>query len=160
MPTFWFWFALQKSMAVLVLVALWRYLGEPMLLGLRSRHWTPVQARVTRSGIRESRLAALIRRNSQVPDVAYGYEVGGRRFHGDRHPFLEIPSWDAPFATRLAAQYPVGSTVQVFVDPKRPERSVISRNVGTFDVVCFVLLALMVLFFAFIGEILTLVLPR
>lgn len=63
---------------------------------------------------------------SYSPYVAYSYEVDGRRFEGDRYAFLNHSSGKSSVARERLAPYPVGSRVQVHVDPDDPSKSVLA----------------------------------
>lgn len=61
-----------------------------------------------------------------LPRFTYQYEVGGRLYTGKRIAFYRRCTGSR--AQALVARHPVGSRVQVFYDPARPEESVLERD--------------------------------
>jgi hypothetical protein len=64
------------------------------------------------------------------PVVLYEYEVGGRRFEGDR--VAQSPGLNrgvVEFAEKVAQRYPVGASVDVRFNPKRPGECVLEPRV-------------------------------
>jgi hypothetical protein len=64
------------------------------------------------------------------PVVAYEYEAAGQRFKGNR--IAQSPEFNRGvpiFAEKTVQRYPVGSTVDVRFNPKRPSESVLEPRV-------------------------------
>jgi hypothetical protein len=65
-----------------------------------------------------------------VTDVAFRYVVDGERYEGDNKATARSYR-DAMLASRDANRYKVNQKVKLFVDPERPERATLSREVPT-----------------------------
>jgi len=64
------------------------------------------------------------------PVLLYEYRVTGKRFHGTR--VAQSPGLDRgvpEFAAKVVERYPIGSTVAVRYNPKRPDESVLEPRV-------------------------------
>ena len=65
------------------------------------------------------------------PVVEYEYDVGGRRFHGNR--IAQSPGLNrggvTDFAQKVADRYPAGAAVDVRFNPRRPEECVLEPRV-------------------------------
>jgi len=77
-----------------------------------------------RTGIRNNVLAYRL-------DLAYDYDVQGRRYQGQR---VSFSSWDPKTSLNLfngwtAQRYPVGARVAVYFDPHDPANSVIEPGI-------------------------------
>lgn len=71
------------------------------------------------------------RRRNQVSwavEFHYGYDIGGRRYTGDRGYFLGSRFQSREDAEAHARAHPVGSAIDVFVDPEDPSRSVLDTT--------------------------------
>jgi hypothetical protein len=101
--------------AVFFVVAVWKKLA------LRS--WRPVTATVVESEVVWGSEGG---GRKWLPRFAYEYEVGGRAHRGRRTDFFRRRTGSS--ARELVARHPVGSPVQVFYDPKRPDRSIMNKN--------------------------------
>ena len=66
----------------------------------------------------------------QVPDVAFRYHLQGRAYEGDNHAVASSYR-DARLASREANRYRANQKVTVYVDPRDPSRSSLSRQVPT-----------------------------
>jgi hypothetical protein len=62
--------------------------------------------------------------------VVYSYAVGSVRFMSSRIAFHPLASPSRDQAARVAANYPVGSTVRVLYDPADPEQAVIELGIS------------------------------
>jgi hypothetical protein len=63
-------------------------------------------------------------------DITYSYRWQGDTLRGDRYNFTFGSSSGYDGKAEVVAHYPAGSEVPCWVDPRRPERSVLSRSVG------------------------------
>ena len=99
--------------------------------GRRSLAWPAAPGTVTASGVAES-----TSQNSDgsfdtsyVPEVRYEYRVDGRVLVGNRIRVGGTMSESkSRAAEEIAAQYAVGSKVEVFYDPASPDYSVLVRG--------------------------------
>ena len=99
------------------------------------KSWPVATGRIVESKVEEYRQSAgssgtyagsRARMTLYRPVVRYQYEVNGKRFHGDR--IAQSPGWNrgvADFAAAVTQRYPVGSTVDVRYNPKRPNEAVL-----------------------------------
>ena len=105
---------------MLVIVAL-SVLAFAWLLWSRvqqQRSWIPVTGTITNSGV-------ALTTGDYVPIVTYEYSVNGRTYQGERIASLRITyNWRGP-SRRMAARYPKGQAVTVYVDPEYPISSVL-----------------------------------
>ena len=62
------------------------------------------------------------------PQLEYEYSIGGRNYTGTRIAMI-LPRSDFRFKKRIYEQYPVGTLVSVFYDPRDPENSVLEPGV-------------------------------
>jgi hypothetical protein len=94
--------------------------------------WRPVEGTVTWSSIdsRDRRGRHGAQWVDYRPDIKYAYQLSGRDYLGSRVYFgaHEWKAKDSSFADELVGRYPVNSTIRVFVDPKRPDESVLERG--------------------------------
>ncbi|MCX7981749.1 MAG: DUF3592 domain-containing protein [Syntrophales bacterium] len=65
---------------------------------------------------------------SYYAHILYEYEVGGKRYQGDRVYFGEYGSGSMTSAKELVERYPVGKSVVVYYNAKQPERAVLERG--------------------------------
>jgi hypothetical protein len=73
-------------------------------------------------------------RSMYSPDVVYGYSVAGQSYRASRLSFHAL-SANVRLRSKaqmeaLAAQYPLGSTVPCYFDPRDPSRAVLDRTTG------------------------------
>ena len=117
--------------------------GLSMILGsidlglfsaIRALRWPSTQGRAVTSRINVNVFAgpaATVTRYES--EVAYEYEVGGRRVQSTRldfHPPDE-PTIDRARAEAVTDRYPVGQAVAVFYDPANPSNATLDRGEGT-----------------------------
>jgi hypothetical protein len=102
--------------------------GSAFVESLSSYKWTRVRGRITSAWV--SRRTSREGPSSFVPAVRYKYEFEGRSLSGERIGFIDIGAHHAGFAKKVLARYPVGTEVDVYVDPMRPTRSVLKRGVS------------------------------
>ena len=68
-------------------------------------------------------------RKHYAAKVRYTYEIAGSRYESDRIRFLSGSSSDPSSARKTVAQYPKGSTVTAYVNPKDNHDSVLERGI-------------------------------
>jgi hypothetical protein len=85
---------------------------------LRQRFWRKVQGTVISAEVK------LVREN-YGPVVQYEYSVDGRSFRGTRIYSLSVTSSLRSSAQRVISQYPIGASVEVYVDPTFPTEAVL-----------------------------------
>ncbi len=111
-----------------VAAALWLTIGTRWQAAASAK-WPQVDGVVTASGI----VTRPVRRGeNHQPRIEYRYRVAGAVYVGTRL------GWDTTVGTQAIAQhfvdeYPVGRTVQVHVNPKRPDEAVLEPRVLTDD---------------------------
>lgn len=114
--------------------------------------WTPVEGVVIASEIETPSAHVSDDQSDSTPIVRDRYQAGGRAFEGNRIRIGGEPMTTRMDATRLAARYPVGATVDVHVDPGDPQNAVLDPSQAgnlvaqsvlavTFGVIAAVLLA-------------------
>jgi hypothetical protein len=95
--------------------------------GIRAGSWQPATAIVTeasleRSGKRGTRAKA-----------RYTYEIGGKRYEGTRVGLVEgadnIGDWQQAQFAQLVGARQSGQPIQIWVDPHRPERAIVNRDI-------------------------------
>lgn len=69
----------------------------------------------------------ILPRPPQGPQLQYEYFVQGARFVGDRYSFSEMEG-SGPSDAQLANEYPPGKATVCYVDPTRPDVSVLHRG--------------------------------
>jgi hypothetical protein len=100
------------------------------LIRLRGRigaaaDWPPVEGVIIASGVDAPAAHVSDDLNDASAIVRYRYRVGGRQFEGDRTRIGGEALTTRMLATRMAARYPVGATVDVHVDPANPDNAVL-----------------------------------
>lgn len=102
--------------------------GSSFVESLRSRNWTRVRGRITAAGV--SKQARSEGASSFYPAVRYEYQFEGRLLTGDRIGFASIGARHPGAAKKVLARYPVGAEVDVYVDPLRPTRAVLTPGLS------------------------------
>jgi hypothetical protein len=102
--------------------------------GLRTNDWPAaagkiIESKVSGSSGRRSPGSRSTNWDYTV-DVRYSYEVDGQKFEGDRLRYgnESHDSWIS--AKDEQSLYPPGKAVQVYYDPKTPNRSVLIKGIG------------------------------
>jgi uncharacterized protein DUF3592 len=115
-------------------VRLWRRANQ-------ATHWPAVGGVVTQSRVEARKFregSTMYRTGSKSThyraEIAYAYDVGGRRFEGHRIRFGTRPGWDRVRSgvERVVSAYPTGMAVQVRYDPLRPDESVLESGLADF----------------------------
>ena len=101
------------------------------------KRWPVAEGRVLSAKVEEYRTSvsrgaggARARMTLYRPVLLYEYRVTGKRFHGTR--VAQSPGLDRgvpEFAASVVERYPIGSTVAVRYNPKRPDESVLEPRV-------------------------------
>jgi hypothetical protein len=102
--------------------------GSAFVASWQSRNWTRVRGRITAAWVSEH--TRTDGRSSFMPAVRYEYQFEGREVSGDRIAFVVMGARHRGVATKTLERYPVGAEVDVYVDPRRPTRSVLRRGVS------------------------------
>ena len=124
---------------VVVLIAFGLILGgfglHKLRLGREGATWPTVEGTIVGSRLETTRSSDTTK---YQPAIRYRYTVDGESHEG-HGVSLVTSSTSRAKAETLLARYPMGSTVQVHVDPDNPGRSVIDPSIG--GSVCFILIA-------------------
>src|SRR5688500_403308 len=102
--------------------------GSGFVASLRSRNWVRVRGRVTSAWISEH--TNTDGPSSFMPAVRYQYQFEGRLLSGDRIGFINIGGRHRGIPEQVLQRYPVGAEVDVYVDPLRPTRAVLTPGVS------------------------------
>jgi hypothetical protein len=94
---------------------------------VESRGWEEVRCTVLSSQVRTHSSSD---GSTYSVDITYRYRWQGDTLRGNRYNFTFGSSSGYDGKAEVVARYPVGSEVPCWVDPRRPERSVLSRTVG------------------------------
>jgi hypothetical protein len=128
---------LSQTLLVIGAVGVWSAL-RTRKRSERASGWPTVPGVITRSGLRKGHYSSSVGHGNAkstvyTPHIAYSYEVGGKRFEGERVQFgTERRMWKKLPARAAIDAYPVGAEVQVHYDPRRPEDAVLTTGVGAF----------------------------
>lgn len=102
------------------------FLGvRPLLQVQRARHWPPVPATVLSSEVRAHRGSDS---TTYSIHIVYRYTWEGRDFTSDRYDFTSGSSSGRESKARVVRAHPPGHRFEVFVNPARPDESVIHRD--------------------------------
>jgi hypothetical protein len=96
-----------------------------------AKNWQSVGGKIIRSEIRTVRKRDLEERETvrSAPAIAYEYNVGGKRYKGERISLAEtLPESEIE---AILARYPLGAQVTVYYDPADPRRAVLERDLPT-----------------------------
>lgn len=103
------------------------------------RHGIKMQWQWNRSGAWFSTPGIVIESKIRIDDttegvshfaaISYSYEVGGEKYTGERVTFLDSGGSESQ-ANSILAQYPKGSSVTVFYDPKNVSICVLEKKLG------------------------------
>jgi hypothetical protein len=90
--------------------------GADIATGFQSRAWNEVPGIVLSARLEKSMFAP------RQPEIRYGYSVGDSRYVSNRiwpgKTFAYMPELSLGASERLLSQFPKGSTVPVYVNPK------------------------------------------
>lgn len=120
--------ALALVLAPLLGIVFVAAFGSGFVESLRSRQWTCVRGRITAAWV--SKQTSTDEPSSFYPAVRYKYQFEGRWFSGERIGFVKTGAQHSGYAEKVLARYPVGAEVDVYVNPLRPSRSVLTPGVS------------------------------
>lgn len=72
-------------------------------------------------------------RTAYIPQVAYAYDVGGRRYRNGDVYLNGGPHLSQAASAAILARFPPGGDVPVYYDPADPQRAVLIREIGRED---------------------------
>jgi len=90
-------------------------------VAIGARSYVPVSAIITEATVNQES-------QNHVPQVSFEYTYEGERFEADSR-YTTRSFRDAKLARSALKKYRTGESLDVFVDPKHPERAVITRDV-------------------------------
>ncbi|HRE49417.1 MAG TPA: DUF3592 domain-containing protein [Aggregatilineales bacterium] len=134
--------------AVLCVVALLlaiRALRGWRLAGI-SRGWNTTQGTVLAAAVQRSRRVGRTGGGAFYPVVAYEYNVGGKRYVGQRIDAgspVGIGNYQA--VERRVAAYPIGGKVTVYYDPNDPATAVLEHSAGASSTILVVAVVLVII---------------
>lgn len=103
------------------------YSGASQLFeAYRSQSWSVASAKVLYSEVESARRSG--KRSSYtvyIPAVRYQFSVNSRDYAGNRIGFWNQENRQWASARQQSLDYPVGQTVPVYYNPKRPEQNVL-----------------------------------
>lgn len=111
--------------------------GYEFWQGSKTKDWPAAHGRIIESGIEtKSRSSRPHGRTSRrdtdyIVRIRYFYEVSGQRIEGNRLQYGNKSHGKRSSAEQEQSLYPAGKEVQVFYDPKNPQRSVLLKGSGT-----------------------------
>jgi hypothetical protein len=115
--------------------ALWSYAWQWKAHSL----FLPVEATVIETSVQSRGSASTTHGQSFSPHIVYRYSVGGVTYESSRYFFMGDGWSDFVSAESVAAQFPLGSSVQVYVDAAGPEQAVIDRSKPKLGILLYVL---------------------
>ncbi|MCH1929913.1 DUF3592 domain-containing protein [Shewanella sp. A25] len=140
----------------LMMLGLWLYLvyksGPNLFLSIKSKKWKKSSSIVTTSSFDRTG-------NSYSPKLIYKYAFNGREFMNDTFTYLGTSSISKSNAIKIAQLYPEGSSMEIWVNPEKPEQSVVIPGVHWMQYVSLLILTLFCLSVAYIVPILNYIWP-
>ncbi|MEI6202253.1 MAG: DUF3592 domain-containing protein, partial [Enhydrobacter sp.] len=108
-------------------LAAWFYAGvrRDVALSRISRSWPTVPGVLEQRSIDRR---STLRGNTYAISLSYSYEVGGRKYHGDRLAFAPSRLDTGDLLDGLLAKYPANAAVTVHYNPIDPEDSVLETD--------------------------------
>ncbi len=108
-------------------VAAWFFAGvrRDVALSQISRSWPTVPGVLEQRSIDQR---STLRGNTYAISLSYSYEVGGRKYHGDRLAFAPSRLDAGALLDGLLAKYPPNAAVTVHYNPIDPEDSVLETD--------------------------------
>ncbi len=111
--------------------------GFEFLQGLKTNDWPAAAGKIVDSKIVESEVSGSSGRRKTsssdrdyTVDVRYSYEVEGRKLEGDRLRYGNESHDSRASAMEEQSRFAPGKEVQVYYDPKTPNRSVLIKGIG------------------------------
>jgi hypothetical protein len=99
----------------------------------------PVEATVIEASVQSRGSTSTTHGQSFAPHIVYRYNVAGVDYESDRYFFVGDGWSDFVSAESVAAQFPRGSAVQVYVDAAGPQQAVIDRSQPQLGILLYVL---------------------
>lgn len=110
---------------------LWFLAVQPMIIREHAKSWPSAQAIVESSHVTTHRGS---KGNITYGfDILYRYNFNGMPYHSTHYGALDCSSPDYSSAERLTHQYPVGSSVMVYINPTDPSYSLVNREATARD---------------------------
>lgn len=88
----------------------------------------PVEATVIEASVQSRGSTSATHGQSFLPRIVYRYSVDGVNYESSRYFFMGDGWSDFASAEAVAAQFPLGNPVQVYVDAAGPQQAVIDRS--------------------------------
>jgi hypothetical protein len=104
--------------------ALWSYVWQ----WKAHSSFLPVEATVIEASVQSRGSTSTTHSQSFLPHIVYRYNVGGVNYESSCYFFAGDGWSDFVSAESVAAQFPLGSPVQVYVDASDPQRAVIDKS--------------------------------
>lgn len=101
--------------------------------------FVPVEATVIDASVLSRGSKSTTHGQSFAPHIVYRYNVAGVNYESSRYFFMGDGWRDFESAESVAARFPLGSAVQVYVDAAGPQRAVIDRSKPTLGILLYVL---------------------
>lgn len=97
---------------------------------LATQTWSSAQGTVAASEVRSfTQWKDGVQQTLYTPGITYRFTVNGREYTSDRYSLGAETGWGAPrTAEKKVNEYPAGSPVTVYYDPKAPADSVLDRR--------------------------------
>lgn len=93
-----------------------------------ARSYRAVPAVVVSADVAERGSSATTRGTSYMPRIVTRYDTAGQSYESDRYFFTGTGWRDRASAQDVVARYPVGSVVEVYVDPDDPRSAILDRT--------------------------------
>lgn len=99
---------------------------------LAMQTWTPTQGAVIASEVRSyTQWKDGIQHTFYTPGITYRFTVNGREYTSDRYSLGAETGWSTSrFAEKKVKEYPAGSPLTVYYNPKAPAESVLDRRLS------------------------------
>lgn len=97
---------------------------------LATQAWTSTQGTVVTSEVRSfTQWKDGVQRTLYTPGIVYRFTVNGREYTSDRYSLGAETGWNrSRFAEKKVEEYPAGSPVTIYFNPKAPAESVLDRR--------------------------------
>ncbi len=95
----------------------------------KSDDWAEAEATITESKVIKKKLGG---DTAYAPEVAYTFEVNGKKYQGSRIALAASDSRSQATASQLAQKYSEGTHHPVYYDPSNPQNCVLEKGAGWF----------------------------
>lgn len=140
----------------LIMLGLWVFIviktAKPFIFSRKSMHWPKILAAVKISSFDRQG-------NIYSPKIIYHYQYEENEYQNDTYSFLGVAGFTKKQAIQISKEHPEGSLIQIYVDPKQSNNSVVIPGVHWLQYVGFILLTAFCLSVAFLIEILNFIWP-